>query len=309
MEKRMKVCRIIHWSSVSICFATIIATIVFWKYIPDKIPQHYGTLGQVDKWSDKSFIILLFFFLLIMLGIMCIIEYYVKSTLLSANSSKSEREGSYYIYPMLVIMDFFLQLMMAYLVFCCATARELGRWFLPVTMIGIFTPVVYFIRKAYKSAAFSRKTLEHYRQKECANNGVVYHSKLDWWLGIILIASCLLPLYLFVDEFIKNGNIDWTLLGTEIFIAALFIPLFRTRYIMYPDHLVVICFGKERIPYRYITGVKETHNPLSSAALSLDRLQIDYTNDKGGHNMILISPKPKKEFMQRLQEKRYQYMD
>lgn len=309
MEKRIKICRIIHWMSVSVCFVTIIATIVFWKYIPDRIPQHYGTWGQADNWGDKSFIILLIFFVLIMLGSMCIAEYYVKCTLLSTNSSEAERGNSYYIYPMLVIMDFAMQLMLAYLVFCCATARELGKLFLPVTMIGIFAPVIYFVWKAYKSGVSSKAAVEHYRQKEYENNGVTYRSKLDWWLGIILIASALLPLYLLIDEFIKSRNIDWILVGTELFIIALYIPLFRTRYIMYPDHLVVVCIGKERIPYKYITGITETHNPLSSAALSLDRLQIDYRNDKGGHNMILISPKPKKEFMQKLQEKRSQYMD
>ena len=47
--------------------------------------------------------------------------------------------------------------------------------------------------------------------------------------------------------------------------------------------------------------MKATHNPLSSAALSLDRIQIDYT-ENGYHQMVLISPVQKKEFMKKIEE-------
>ena len=46
-----------------------------------------------------------------------------------------------------------------------------------------------------------------------------------------------------------------------------------------------------------------THNPLASAALSLDRLQIDYVIN-GRHDMVLISPVRKKEFIAKVQERR-----
>ena len=49
--------------------------------------------------------------------------------------------------------------------------------------------------------------------------------------------------------------------------------------------------------------MKETHNPLSSAALSLDRIQIDYA-ENGYHQMVLISPVRKKEFMKKVEEYR-----
>ena len=82
----------------------------------------------------------------------------------------------------------------------------------------------------------------------------------------------------------------------------LILPLFAVKYVLYSDHLYVSCgiYGKIRIPYETINSMKETHNPLSSAALSLDRIQIDYT-ENGYHQMVLISPVRKKEFMKKIE--------
>ena len=61
-------------------------------------------------------------------------------------------------------------------------------------------------------------------------------------------------------------------------------------------------YGKVRIAYKDIVGVKSTMNPISSAALSLKRLQIDYA-ENGIQRMILISPVRRKEFVELLGEK------
>ena len=83
------------------------------------------------------------------------------------------------------------------------------------------------------------------------------------------------------------------------------LPLFFMKYVFYSTHLLVSCgvYGKERIEYSAIRNFKETKNPISSAALSLDRLQIDYIKN-GYHQTILISPVHKKEFMKILEQYR-----
>ena len=74
---------------------------------------------------------------------------------------------------------------------------------------------------------------------------------------------------------------------------------------MYSEHMLVSMsiYGKVRIRYADIVEVKKTHNPLSSAAMSLRRIQIDYIED-GVHRMILISPVKRKTFIKELEEKR-----
>jgi hypothetical protein len=63
-------------------------------------------------------------------------------------------------------------------------------------------------------------------------------------------------------------------------------------------HLTINCgFGcKMKIQIDKITRIKETYNPLSSPATSLDRIGIYYS--KSG--FVLVSPKNKRDFINRL---------
>ena len=57
------------------------------------------------------------------------------------------------------------------------------------------------------------------------------------------------------------------------------------------------CFGThKKIPIKNIIKITETNNPISSAAASMDRLEIHYNK----YDSVLISPKDKKEFLTRL---------
>ena len=92
---------------------------------------------------------------------------------------------------------------------------------------------------------------------------------------------------------------------TAVLVLVIVLPLFGIKYVFYSSHLLVSCgiYGKERIEYRMIRQIKETRNPLSSAAMSLDRLQIDYL-ENGVRRTVLISPVYKKEFIEKLEQYR-----
>ena len=55
--------------------------------------------------------------------------------------------------------------------------------------------------------------------------------------------------------------------------------------------LIVFGFLKLRIPYREITAIRETRSPLSSMAMSLDRLGIE--NTQCGYVMVAVRDKTK----------------
>ena len=80
-----------------------------------------------------------------------------------------------------------------------------------------------------------------------------------------------------------------------------------TYYEFHEDYLEVKCgyFFHEDIPYLDIRSFKETHNPLSSCGLSLDRIDIIYKAQKGrnGNSEVLISPVKKQEFIQELERR------
>jgi len=71
--------------------------------------------------------------------------------------------------------------------------------------------------------------------------------------------------------------------------------LFSTRYTLEATYLLAQSGPfKWVVPLADIKSITPSNNPLSSPALSLDRLRIDY----GKGRMLLISPRDKEQFLQ-----------
>ena len=124
----------------------------------------------------------------------------------------------------------------------------------------------------------------------------IFKSKIDLWIGFIIAVSAFLcaaiSLPLLLSSSIANVLIAVLILGLgSAFPIWLF---FSTNYSTNEKDLLIKC-GPFRwvVPLATITSVKETKNPLSSPALSLDRLQISYQSGKS----IMVSPKDKQRFI------------
>ena len=124
----------------------------------------------------------------------------------------------------------------------------------------------------------------------------VYKSKLDWWLGAILLvamfASALAGLKALSAD---TPNSIWTaLLIGGVGLVLPLISLLFTRYVI-QDHQLVVRSGlfKWRIPISEISDITPTSDPIASPALSLDRLRITYGKSK----TVLVSPRNKDAFL------------
>ena len=92
---------------------------------------------------------------------------------------------------------------------------------------------------------------------------------------------------------------EWLSFGINISVFVLVYLLFKsTNYTISGDNLNIKSsfIINENIDIKTITKIKETNNPLSAPAFSLDRLEIYY--GKGGR--ILISPREKTEFLNQI---------
>ena len=300
-KRRFKLYNSIHWISILIGILSIVLPFLFWKHIPDQIPLHYNAAGIADKWADKSSIILIAFCIAILIGLMCIAVYVVKVNMMSKYSSDAEKTELSIAYPMVICMNLVLQIMFAYIMYCVVAGRSLGRLFLPIVLVGVFAPVVYFVMKRPKRDGELRRCVE---QEE---KGIVYRSAVDWWLGLILVGTIVWLLYLTIVPIIETGEVQWVVTITTIFTMIIILPLFQIKYVLYSTHLLVSCslYGKARICYKDVVEVRKTRNPISSAALSINRLQIDYM-ESGVRRMVLISPVRRNEFLKQLEERRNQ---
>ena len=304
-EQNMHMFKNLHRASLIIGALTILLPIIFWNKIPDELPMHYNTAGEVDNWSDKGSLILLFFVIALLMGVMSIAVYLVKTNMESKYSKDAEKSEMRVAYPIVILMNLVVQIMFAYIMFCCVTCRPLGTLFLPIFLTATFAPLVYLIYKCGRIQATSGSQKAMYKAIEKTEQGVVYRTAVDWWLGLLLVGCEILMIWVAVEPVIKEGKINWAMLLILLGMSILILPLFGIRYVMYSEHLLVSMsiYGKARVRYADIVDVKKTMNPLSSAAMSLRRIQIDYVED-GVHRMILISPVKRKIFIKELEERR-----
>jgi hypothetical protein len=128
----------------------------------------------------------------------------------------------------------------------------------------------------------------------------VFRSKVDWWLVFLAFGLPFLPVVL---NWTQPGQVAapivW-ILAAVLGIAV--IVLFPIRYVIEGRTISVQC-GLIRWEYAAfdvdeVRSVRPTHNPLASAALSLDRLNVDL----GFRGNVLISPKNKAGFLRALTE-------
>ena len=124
---------------------------------------------------------------------------------------------------------------------------------------------------------------------------MTFRSKIDLWLFLVLAAAAAVPLLQTLAA-LRNGEnwlhhlIIFGLLGG--FISWL---LLSTKYTVNRDTLLVQSGPfRWRISRHEITGIVPSKSILSSPALSLDRLRIDYAD---GRHSILISPRDKDGFL------------
>lgn len=131
-----------------------------------------------------------------------------------------------------------------------------------------------------------------------------FHSKIDWWILGFVIAMTGLLVQLLFTMYAKGTMVEYPE-HTMVYIftiAVLWWPVFSTAYTIGNNTLVIrSMFLKWVIPLENIKTVSKTNNSISSPALSLDRLKIEYLKD-GKMKQILVSPRDQQGFCKELQE-------
>src|SRR5690606_34312766 len=105
---------------------------------------------------------------------------------------------------------------------------------------------------------------------------VMFHPKVDLWLGVI-IASVPVVAIVTVVAAMMSGDGEIVAWVSALFVLLLYAAvIWPLRYEVHPDELVVR-FGlfRTRAAWADVTHIRRTRNPLASPAMSLDRLQID----------------------------------
>lgn len=124
-----------------------------------------------------------------------------------------------------------------------------------------------------------------------------YKSKIAWWLYAVFVVMLLPVFFIWFDAQTTRTEALW---GTAVSIMVTLgmYYLVQNTYYQIEEGILTVKAGfliHQKIDIQTIKRIKETNNPLSAPAMSLDRLQILATNTS-----CLISPKLKEEFIAHL---------
>ena len=125
---------------------------------------------------------------------------------------------------------------------------------------------------------------------------MTFRSKVDAWLAFVLaiaLAAILFATYSVARQ-AAGAELIVAILIASVGLVLILWPLLSTSYFINTDELLIRSGPfRWRVPLSKITKVTPTRSPISSPALSLDRLRIDY----GVGNVVLVSPSNQQAFM------------
>ncbi|WP_026253438.1 PH domain-containing protein [Acinetobacter bouvetii] len=132
-----------------------------------------------------------------------------------------------------------------------------------------------------------------------------FRSKIDWWVMGFVICLTGMLIQLLLTMYAKGTMAEYPE-HTAVYvltIAMIWWPVWTTQYTVANGQLNIRCMWLNRnIPMADIQGISPTSNSVSSPALSLDRLKVDYLKD-GKIKSVLVSPKDKQGFTSLLMSK------
>jgi uridine kinase len=124
-------------------------------------------------------------------------------------------------------------------------------------------------------------------------NTKVFKSAISWWLmGSVLVLLIGTSVIMLLER-------AWLGLLINASVIIFFLHLILNTYYQIKENKLIIVCGilfKLDISIDEIKDIQPTNNPLSSPALSLDRLAIRY----GSRQTVMISPKNKEGFIHEL---------
>lgn len=127
-----------------------------------------------------------------------------------------------------------------------------------------------------------------------------FPSKIDAWLVVLMVVAVGGVVFAFFSVVFaaEDTRLVLVVLASMLLVVLLVgSTLLRTHYTIDGNSLRIVSGPFHwTVPIDQIDSVVETRNPLSSPALSMDRLRIRYS----GRRSVMISPRDKKKFLKAL---------
>jgi hypothetical protein len=127
-----------------------------------------------------------------------------------------------------------------------------------------------------------------------ASDAEAFESKIDTWLALVVAAGLGAMWVSPVRRMWTGRPVDALDVVIPFLVTAFVVWIFRATYYVVTTDALIVHAGPIRrtVPLRSVQRLRATHNPVSSPALSLDRIEVTY-----GSKRILVSPQNKRGFV------------
>lgn len=138
------------------CILSLICTLVYliavWDSIPDEIPGHYNAAGEIDRITGKGSLIVLPIITWILYIGLSIIEKFPQIWNTGVRITDQNRDRVYRILKnMSGTLKLLLVIVFSYLTINSAMAKPLPIPFLPVSLVVIFSLLIFFSVKLVRA--------------------------------------------------------------------------------------------------------------------------------------------------------------
>ena len=138
-----------------LCWIILVSTMLFliitWSKIPDTIPMHYDSAGNIDRFGSKLEILVLPIIILIVYTFITIIEKFPEAWNTGIKVTEENKERVYStLLHLISTIKFIMVGMVAYLTVHTALSLELSAWFTPILILAIIGNCVYWIWKLFR---------------------------------------------------------------------------------------------------------------------------------------------------------------
>jgi uncharacterized membrane protein len=116
-------------------------TVIRYGALPDKIPSHFDGAGMADAYGHKSMLVMLLFTGWFLFGTLTAVSFFPGLWNVPNRNPRTLSAAA----DMLAVMKLVTTLMFCWLILCSVQSWNLGGWFLPVTMAGLFAPLVHLL--------------------------------------------------------------------------------------------------------------------------------------------------------------------
>lgn len=131
--------------------STMLFLIITWSKIPDTIPMHYDSAGNIDRFGSKLEILVLPIIILIVYTFITIIEKFPEAWNTGVKVTEENKERVYStLLHLISTIKFIMVGMVAYLTVHTALSLELSAWVTPIFILAIFGNFVYWIWKLFR---------------------------------------------------------------------------------------------------------------------------------------------------------------